>query len=199
MNEQQQETLEGLRNAAKQDQVKQFLEILPKLLSDLKQTDSIKIVVKHALQFLSDLSRFHPEDENIARAIEGFNNITSLEALNQQGQLIDPLLDKYWDWPGVSNYRKAFKGISKPQQSFNHSGEYIDTIVSILTNILLATESTNYWGDNPEEFSKTFFGPDVHKAIFMLVKHHSHPKQIAIRTSLWVELVNDLDRALQDD
>ncbi len=198
MNEQQQEILEALRNAAKQDQWNQYRESLAKLLPDLKENDSIKIIVRWAQRFLSDFFRFHPEDENIGRAIEALNNITSLEGLNQQGQLIDSLLDKYWNWPGVSNFRSVFKGISKPNQYFGHSGEYIDTIISLLSNILLAIETNNYWGDNPE-FSKTFFGPDVHKAIFMLVRHHSDPKQIALRQSLRIEMINDLDAALQAD
>jgi hypothetical protein len=197
MNEQQKETIEALRNAAEQGQWNPYREILAKLLPHLKPTDAVKIIVKHALRFLSDLSRFHPEDEDIGRAIEALNTSTSLEELGQQGQLIDSLLDKYSNWPGVNNFRRAFKGISQPQRHFNHSGEYVDTIVSILINILIASESNSYWGDNPEEFSKTFFGPDVHKAISMLVRHHSDPKQVAIRVSLMVELVNDLDKALQ--
>ena len=196
MNEQQHETLETLRNAAKQDQWNLCREILAKLLPDVRQTDSIKIVVRRANRFLSDLSQFHPEDANIIKSIEALNDIKSLEALNQQGQLIDPVLEKYWDWPGVSNFRNAFKGISKPQQYFEHSGKYIDTIVSLLSGILMATTTNGYWGGNPE-FSKTFFGSDVRKSVVMLAKHNSDPKQIALRTSLWVEVANDLEMALQ--
>jgi hypothetical protein len=196
MNEQQQETLENLRNAIKQNQWNMCCKVLAKLLPDLKQTDSIKIIVRQAHRFLSDLFRAHPEDENVRRALEALNNITSLAALNQQGQLIDPLLDKYWDWPGVGNFRNAFKGISKPQQYFDHPGEYTDTLVSLISRILTAIETSNYWGGNPE-FSKTFFGPEVRAATFMLARHYSDPQRIVLRASLWTEIVNELEMALQ--
>jgi hypothetical protein len=196
MNEQQKETLHALRIAIEQDQRQLCREILAQLLTDLKKTDSIKIIVKQAQQFLSDLFQAHPQDDSLGKAVEGFNNITSLEALDQQGRLVDPLLDKYWNLPGVSNFRNAFKGLSKPQQYFNHSGEYIDTLVSILSSILLAIVMNKYWSSDPE-FSKTFFGPDVKKAIFMLAEHHSNPKQIALRASLWLEIVDEIDNALR--
>jgi hypothetical protein len=196
MNKQQQENLENLRNSVEQDDWMLCKVILAKLLSDLKQTDAVKIIVKRAHRFLSDLSRAFPEDENIARSIDMLINITSLEMLDQQGKLIDPLLEKYWKWPGVSNFRNAFKGISKPRQYFEHSGEYIDTVGSMLSHILIATEANNYYGGN-SEFSETFFGSDNRKALMMLVKHHSDPKHIAIRVSVWTELANDLDLALQ--
>lgn len=142
INKQQQENLENLRNAVEQDDWMLCKEILAKLLADLKQTDAVKIIVKRAHRFLSDLFRALPEDVHIARSIETLTNITSLEMLDQQGKLIDPLLDKYWKWPGVSNFRNALKGISKPKQYFEHSGEYIDTVVSILSHILIATETS---------------------------------------------------------
>jgi hypothetical protein len=150
MNDQQQEILENLRNATQQDQWTLCRENLAKLLPDLEQTDSIKIIVKQAQRFLGDLARTHAEDENIGRAIEALNGVTSLEALDRQGQLIDLILDSYWNWPGVSNFRNAFKGISKPKQYFDHSGEYVDILVSIISNILIATETNRYWGDSPE-------------------------------------------------
>ncbi|MBI1258557.1 MAG: hypothetical protein GC204_13900 [Chloroflexi bacterium] len=196
MNEQQKETLQALRTAAQKDQWKLRHESLVKLLSDLKQSDSLRMVARQAQRFLSDFSRSHPEDDAIVKAIEALGHMTSLEEIDRQGKIIDPLLDKYWDWPGVSNFRNAFKGISKPQQYFEHSGEYIDTIVSMLSGLSIAIEANNYWGGNPE-FSKTFFGPDVRKAVLMVAKHHSDPEQVAFRISLWSEIANDLEMALQ--
>lgn len=197
MNQQQQETLKALRSAAEQDRWDLYREMLAKLLANLKQTASIGIIAKQAQRFLSDLSRAHPEDERIGRAIESLNDITTLDTLDHQGWFIDSLLNDYWDWPGVSNYRNSFKGISKPEQYFEHSGEYIDSLVSILSGIVIAIETNSYWGGNPE-YSQTFFGSDVRKAVFMLARHHSDPNQVAFRVSLWIEIANELEIALQE-
>src|SRR5690606_10017989 len=131
-------------------------------------------------------------DEKLRRALEALNGVTSLEALNRQGQLINPLLDKYWNWPGVSNFRNAFKGISKPEQYFDHSDNPIEIMVSVISSVLMAIEMNSYWGSNPA-FSATFFGKDVRKAVLMLRNHHSDPKQIELRVSVWSELADELE------
>src|SRR5689334_10621126 len=100
MNEQQQEYLEALRNAARQDQWNLCRESLAKLLPSLTETVSIGIVVRLAQRFLADISHAHPEDEPLGKTIEALNNVTSLEARDQQGQLNDPILNQYWNEPG---------------------------------------------------------------------------------------------------
>ncbi len=196
MNEQQQDTLDNLRKAAEKDQWNLCREALAILIPDLEQADTIRIIANHARRFLSDLSRSHPEDENIGRAIDALDDATGLEALDRQGRLIDPILDNYWDWPGVSSFRNAFKGISKPQQYFEHSGEYADTVVSLFSHMISAIEMNLYWGGDPE-FSKIAFGSDSRAAVFMLARHYSDPRQIALRVSLWTELAGELEMALQ--
>lgn len=196
MNKHQQQTLEDLRNAAKQDKWNLCREYMAKLLPDLTQADTVKVVIKQAHRFLSTLSSAHSEDADIVRAIQTLNNVASLHDLDEQGRFIDSILDKYWNSPGVSNFRNALKGISKPEQYFNHSGDFIETSVSLLSNILLATAISIYWVNNPE-FSKTFFGQEVRNSIFLLAKHNSNPRQIELRASLWNELSSDLENALQ--
>jgi hypothetical protein len=195
MNDQQREILQTLRNAAKQDQWNLCDESVAQLLSDLTGIDAITIIVRQAHRFLGDLFQMHPDDESLRRVLEALNDITSLEALNLHGQLINPLLDTYWNWPGVSNFRNALKGISKPEQYFDHSDNPIETMVSVLSRILTAIVMNNYWGSNPA-FSATFFGKDVRKAVLMLGNHHSDPKQIELRASVWSEIADELEKAL---
>src|SRR5258708_3878585 len=172
MNKNQQEILDNLLIAIKQDQWNLYWENLVKLLPNINRIDTLNIVLKQICMFLVDFSHTHPEDEEIHKSIEAFNDITSLEALGKQGQLTDTLLEKYWDWPGVSNFRNAFKGIVKPEQYFDHSGEFVDTVVSILSSLFVAIEANNYWAGNPE-YPKMFFGTDIRRAVFMLAEHHS--------------------------
>ncbi|SRR5260221_6252975 len=196
MNKRQQDILGNLRKAAEQDQWNLCRENIKKLLPDLNQIEVLTIVVKQVRQFLSEFSRIHTQDETIRNTPEAFKNISSLEALSEQERLIDPLLEKYWDLPGVSNFRNVFKGITKPQQYFEHPGEFVDTVVSVLSGIFVAIEMNNYWTGNPE-YSKLFFGPDVRKAVFMLAGRHSEPRNVEMRKSLWTELARDIEIALQ--
>lgn len=197
MNDQQREILQTLRNAAKQDQWNLCGDSLAHLLTDLTETDAIALVVRQAHRFLSDLFQMHPDDENLRRAIEALNNIASLEALNRQGQIINPLLDRYGYWPGVSNFRNGLKGISKPEQYFDHSDNPIEIMVSVISKILTAIEMNSYWGNDPA-FSPTFFGKDVRKAVLMLGNHHSDPKQVELRVAVWSELADEFEKALQN-
>ncbi len=134
----------------------------------------------------------------MVKAVELFNDIPSLEMLDQQGKQVHTLLEKYWRWPGVSNFRNSFKGISKPQQYFEHDGEYKDTVVDIVSGNLMAIAINAYWGGN-EEFSKTFFGADNRAALMMLVKADKDPKNVEIRKSLWTDLADDIEVALHFD
>jgi hypothetical protein len=196
MNEQQRETLRNLRYAAEQDQWNVCADNIRILLLDVKQIDAIYIIVRQAQRFLSDLSLYHPDDAELDASPETLSGITSLEMLDQQRRLLDTLLKKYPQWPGVSNFRNALKGISRPEQYFDHSGAYIDTVVSLILDILMARGVNLGWGHNPE-FSRIFFGPDKRKAIFMLAARHSEPKQIELRKSLWTEIAEALGAALQ--
>jgi hypothetical protein len=196
MNGQQQEILQDLRNAAKQDEWNLCRDALKKLLPDLNASDSLKIITRLARRFLADVFKSYPEDEKLGTSIETLNNITSLNRLNQQGILIDSILKKYWDSPGVSNFRNAFKGISKPEQYFEHSGDDVDVLVSLISRIVTAIVINNYWYENPE-FSATFFGSDTRKAVFMVAYHDSDPKQIALRESLWTSVADELEIALK--
>ncbi len=197
MNSTQQQALENLRAAAAQDQWMLCRENIIRLFPELNQSDVIKIVVNQAHRFLSDLSHIHPNDKDLVQLVEALRSATSLEMLDQQGRLIDPILQRYWDWPGVSNFRNGFKGISKPQQYFDHSGEFIDTAVSLVLTLLTAIGLNSNWGANPDDFSKTFFGPDIREAVFMLAHNRSAPQQVEFRESLWIAIANDIEMALQ--
>src|SRR5689334_5434241 len=111
MNREQQENLEKLRNAAEQDEWNVCREIIGILLPQLNPIHVTQMIAKQAGRFLSDLSEFNSQDENLVQAIDLFNDIPSLEVLDQQGWKVHPLLEKYWKWPGVSNFRNAMKGI----------------------------------------------------------------------------------------
>jgi hypothetical protein len=197
MNTTQQEALGDLRDAAAQDQGMLCRDNIRKLLPDLNQSDVVKILAKQAHRFLSDLSHVHPDDEGLAQSAEAFRSVISLEMLDQQGRLIDPMLQRYWDWPGVSNFRNGLKGISKPQQYFDHSGEFIDTAVSLLLTLLVAIDLNSYWSANPDYFSKTFFGPNVREAVFMLAKNYAAPQRVELRKSLRIAIANDLEMTLK--
>ena len=195
MNNPQQEVLQSLRNAVEQDDWKVFRENVAKLLPTLEQTEAVKIITGQAQRFLDDMAHFHPADETLSKTVEAFNNITSLEALDHQGKLTDILLQNYWNWPGVSNFRNSLKGISKPEQYYEHSGEYKDTILSLISGILMAAETNTYWGGNTE-FSETFFGADTQKSLLMLVKGHNDPRNVAIRKSSWTEIADEIEAVL---
>lgn len=197
MNDQQREILQTLRSAARQDQWNLCCDSLAQLLPDLTETDAITVIVRQAHRFLSDLFKTRPDDINLRKSIDALNGITSLEALNRQGQLINPLLDKYWNWPGVSNFRNGFKGISKPEQYFDHSDNPIEIMVSVISSVLTAIEMNDYWSNDPS-FSATFFGKDVRKAVLMLGNHHSDPKMVDLRVLVWSELADELEKALQN-
>ena len=195
MNQDQKANLDKLWNAVELDQWNVCREIIGILLPQINPIDVAQMIAKQARRFLSDLSQFNSQDENLVQAIDLFNDIPSLEVLNQQGKQVHALLEKYWKWPGVSNFRNAMKGISKPQQYFEHDGEYKDTVVSIISGILMAIATNAYWGGN-DEFSRTFFGSDNRAALMMLVKANKDPKNVEIRKSLWTELADEIQSAI---
>jgi hypothetical protein len=191
MNEDQKTNLEKLRKAAEQDQWNVCREMIGILLPQVNSVDVAQMIAKQAQRFLSDLSQSNPQDEALVKAVELFNGITSLETLDRQGKQVHALLENYWKWPGVSNFRNSLKGISKPQQYFEHDGEYKDTVVSIVSGILMAIATNAYWGGN-SEFSETFFGSDNRAALMMLVKANNDPKNVEIRKSLWTEVADEI-------
>lgn len=198
MNREQQENLEKLRNAAEQDEWNVCREMIGILLPQLNPIDVAQLIAKQTRQFLSDLSQFNSQDADLIQAMDLFNDIPLLKVLDQQGQKVHPLLEKYWKWPGVSNFRNSLKGISRPQQYFEHDGEYKDTVVSIISGILMAIATNAYWGGN-DEFSKTFFGSDNRAALMMLVKADKDPQNVEIRKLVWTELADDIEVLLYLD
>ncbi|MBK8031474.1 MAG: hypothetical protein IPK17_18680 [Chloroflexi bacterium] len=191
MDEQARTALQGLRAAAQADQWNACLERLAELLPGVPAADAVQIVVRWAQRFLTDFAPFHPHDEDLPRASD-----LPLEALDQVGKVLDAIMHRYWDWPGVSNFRNAFKGISRPQQYFEHAGEFGDSIVSMVASITMATILNDYWGENSEYYTKTFYGEDHRAAIFMQGRADSDPKQVALRAALWTQLADDLEKLL---
>ncbi len=196
MDEQVREALQALRAAAQADQWNACRERLTQLLPNVQPTDAIQIVAQRAQRFLTDFAQFKPQDEDIPRAADLLNTVTTLEALDQVGKVLDPILHRYWNWPGVSNFRNAFKGISRPQQYFEHAGAFGDSIVSMIARITMAIILNEYWGESSEYYTKTFYGEDSRATMFMLSKGNYDPKQIALRAALWTQLADDLEKLL---
>lgn len=196
MDEQARTALRSFRTAAQADQWNACLESLRELLPNVQPTDAIWIVAQRAQRFLTDFAPFHPHDEDLPRATELLNTVTTLEMLDQAGKVLDPIMHRYWNWPGVSNFRNAFKGISRPQQYFEHAGEFGDSIVSMIASITMATILNDYWGENSEYYTKTFYGEDSRARSFMLIKANSDAKQVTLRAALWTQLADDLEKLL---
>ena len=196
MNAQQCESVQALRAAAQADQWNACLERLRELLPSVPPADAVQIVVRWAQRFLTDFAQFKPHDENLPRATELLNTVITLEMLDQAGKVLDPILDRDWNWPGVSNFRNAFKGISRPQQYFEHAGEFGDSIVSMIASITMAIILNDFWGVQAEYYSKTFYGKDSRARIFMQGRANSDPKQVALRAALWIQLADDLENLL---
>lgn len=118
-NEYQQEILWSFRKAAEQDQLELCRDNLRRLLPDVDRNAVLNIILSRVRRFLIDLSNLNPEDDELRLSVEGFQDITSLEGLDTQGQRTNAFLEKYWSWPGSAILEMSSRAYQIPNSTLS--------------------------------------------------------------------------------
>lgn len=191
----QKEILDSLRAAAERDQWNLCRDTVTMLLRVLPPAAELEIVTKHIRRFLVDFARSHPQDEDIAHFIGTVYRKTDDKALRHDVEHIETMLDKYWDEPGVSNFRNALKRLSRLSESTSCQSEYIDAVVNILSGVIMAIDIHN-WGKANHSLWQLFFKDNPTAGIMTLAKHWSDPERVQLRKSIWFDVANDIEMML---
>lgn len=195
-NETYQEALTGLRVAVSVHQWNDCQKNVSQLLLVISQIDVAYIVTRQIKRFLNDVLNNYPTDEHIIDAISSLEAFTSLPTLLDSAKRIYSVLEIRSNEPGINNFRNALKRLMNSATMRDASDEYIETIVDVLSGILMGILDFEWGNYNRELWNKAFWHTSRND-MFIRVKYFwSDPKIIQLNKELWNEIADDIEVAL---
>jgi hypothetical protein len=193
----QQSALQNLRNYSSREDWSLCVESIKQLVPHIVQGHLVKIILKRAIKYLSVTLQSHQRNGNLIQAIGKLENIQSFDELGSKAALAFEFIKNEWSDPGIGNCKHALADLSTIPYLTYGSHRYFDVIVTVILNILKSLSSADYCCHNPELW-RAWSQPVSKDNTFILDPVHAlDPANTEFTKSLWVELADDIDAALQ--
>jgi hypothetical protein len=192
----QENHLKKLRNVESTRQWNECRENVRILLTHMTEIAIVRVLLRQIARFLTDAQKTYPHDEDIIAEISQLEDVTSLKLLFESATSINVILHKRSKEPGINNFRNALKRLQKVGSIESASADYYDTILDVLSGILMAILDHQWGENNPELWHKSFW-QETREDAFIRVKHFwSNPKTFQLNKALWNAVADDIESGL---
>lgn len=196
MNDNYQERLASLRNAASTRQWNDCRENVKSLLTATPQVDIARLITRQIKRFLSNASNTYPDDTEVVNEISSLGEVTSFKMMLDRTKRIYLVLEKRSNQPGVNNFRNALKHLMNLDVIEGSPEKYFDDLTDALSGILMAILS-HEWGKRNQDLWNKSFRQEARSDAFILAKHFwPDPGTVALNEKLWNEVADDIEAAL---
>jgi hypothetical protein len=194
--DEQQKNLKTLRENISNAQWNLCLENMRQLLQYISRNDTLKIVLDMVKRFLIEILNNNLNNETIVYIAQNLN-FTTIDDIQEQMEKINQLFKNKYSEPGVNNFRTAIKQLLELSEFNYPSDDYINTVVNIISGLLLAITLFD-WGSRKPDLWQKWFLQKSEDDVFILARYYvNDTKVIELNRIIWMQLANDIELTLQ--
>lgn len=163
------------------------------LLQHMTEVGIVRMLLRQIERFLTDVHKSYPDDKDISAEISELGDVTSLKSLLASASSINAIFEKHSSEPGINNFRNALKRLMRLESIETLSVDYYDTMVDVLSGILMAILD-HQWGRNNLDLWQRSFWQKTREDALIRVKHFwPSPETVELNRELWSTVADDIE------